>query len=389
MSREIRNQRILDLAKKLPGREDPTDQSRGYVGWGPEEDYTCEPGRTVYHATWQDFLGAVQTPAREIHDFYFEHHVESEDCACCAGSGKNEKYAELERNFHGPRGWGKNLSQEEIDALAEAGRLGRNVGKGDVTPETLGRHLGPIGHDAINRWILVPVRAKRLGISTDDCFECVGTGKVPVADAVIKLHVWTFDTAAGTSRVDTVQSIAPDEIGEVRQFMEETGWEGVKRRFGWAVSDNMHPEIVYEDDWDTFGSRKPAMKGEPSFRGIDGAYQTWKHYGSGFDTDLNLVFDYKVIAPPEARDQDFAGSQLPERFGLRIWMTHPRKGTDVIVAIREATREDAEDIKEFLRRSFEVHGRHFAWAAGRAFGNEKEREEEPQTEGMALFMPGR
>lgn len=396
MSREIRNQRVLEAVKKLPGRdEEIADASRGYVGWGPHEDAMASDGRTVEHATWQDLLGAIQNPAREVHDFYFAHHVETEECSCCAGSGKNRDYAELEAGFYSSgsgrwRGWGNRLRQEEIDLLIENRRLGR-VSKGEVTPENLYKHLGRIGHDAINRWILTPARAKHLGIPVDDCFECVGTGYIPVSDATIQLHVWTFDIEAGESRVDTALHVPLEEIEEVREFMEKVGWEGVKRRFGWAIGDNMHPDIEYVEDWQAFTERKAKLTGEPSFRGKDGGFPTWQHFHTGPDPDLNLVFSYKVVAPIEARDEMFAGTELPETFGLIIWMTHPRKGTDVVNYVREARREDEPDIKAFLRQSFEVHGRHFAWAAGRAFGNEIERDEPeaPDESSTSIFLPSR
>lgn len=391
MSRDINNQRVLDAARELPGRDDPTDQSRGYTGWGPGEDAMCG-ARAVEHSTWQDMLGAIQNPAREVHDFYFEHYEERETCSCCDGSGKNKDFAELEEGFYSTgrgrwRGWGDRLTQEEVDLLVDKRRLGR-AKKGEVTPQNIRSYQSFIGHDAINRWLLTPVRAKGLGISTDDCFECVGVGKVPVSGATVRLHAWTFDVDAGSSRVDTAMHVSLSELDEVRGFLEQVGWEGVKRRFGWAVSDNMHPEIVYEEDWNTFSGRKLRMKGEPSFGGTDGAFPTWKHFHTGKDTDLNLVFDYKIVAPVEARDEVYAGSELPEKFGLRIWMTHPRKGTDVVNVIREATREDAGEIKEFLRQSFEVHGRHFAWAVGREFGNEAAKDSaETQESPLSAFLP--
>lgn len=395
MSREIRNQRVLDAVRKLPGREDPTDQSRGYVGWGPDEDATSG-GRTVEHATWQDLLGAIQNPAREIHDFYFSHHVPSQECPCCAGSGRNKDFAELNSGFYRGgggrwRGWSARLTQEEVDVLVDGNRLWR-AEKEVVTPDNVQKFLEPFGHDEINRWLLTPVRAKALGISTAECFDCVGTGQVPTADAAVRLYAWTFDAAAGTSRVDTAENVPLGEIGEIREFMADIGWEGVKRRLGWAVSDNMHPEIVYEDKWQTFGDRTIALKGEPSFWGQDGSHPTWQHFfadHSALDPDMNLVFDYKIVAAENIRDVDFSGSELPEKFGLRLWITYPRKGSDVVIAIRECTREDAAEIKEYLSRSYQVHGRHFAWAVGREFGNEAVASAgEPETEenAMSMFM---
>lgn len=378
MSLEIYNARIDKLAKSLPGRDEAkTDTSRGYVGWGPGEDAACADGRTVVHADWQALLADVQTPAREIHDFYFEAHTPSKPCECCAGSGKNKDYAELAEGFYrfgGGRwaGWGNGkLYQNEIDALLKHRRL--MVREGDVvTPDNLKKYLFHHGHDAINRWILIPVRAENLGISTVDCFECVGTGLIPTDTTKIMLHMWTFDPLSGTSRVDTAKSVAPEELDEVKEFLREIAWEGVKRRFGWVSGDNMHPDIRYEENFRQDPSRPFVNKGwwdsSQQFRSFDHFKSEW---GVDGDPDLNLVFDYRIVADQSHLDDNpFAHSELPEEFTLQVMMTHPRKGADRMLVINGCTPEDSEEIKNWLLKSFEVHGRHFAWAVGRAFGNE-------------------
>lgn len=397
MSRDVYNARITKVAKSLPGRDDDnTDVSRGYVGWGPQEDGMCDIGRYVEHEDWPALLGAIQTPAREIHDFYFEVHTPSENCECCSASGKNKDYAEMAEGFYlhgGGRwaGWGQEkLFQNEIDALVDEGRIRAKDGE-SITPENLKQYLGRMGHDAINRWILIPLRARNLGIDDNDCFECVGTGLIPTDATKILLHAWTFDPEAGTSRCDTAISVQPEELDEIQTFMNEHGWENVKKRFGWATGDNMYPNIRYEENFKLDPNRPFQNRGwwssSQRFESLDEFKHKW---GTDGDHDLNLIFDYRILADrSHLNDNPFAQSELPEEFTLQVLMTHPRKGVDRHLVIHGCTPEDGETIKNWLKASFEVHGRHFAWAAGREFGNEANVEvatEEDAFDPMKMLM---
>lgn len=388
MSREIYNERVAKFGMTLPGRDDEsTDCSRGYVGWGPGEDATCDQGRTVEHADWESALSAIQNPAREIHDFYFHVETPSKKCECCAGSGRNKDYAELYHGFYrhnGGRwaGWGDGpLHQNEIDALLEKGRLGR-AKKGDVTPANVKKYLGLGGHDAINHWILTPIRAANLGLDCNECFDCVGTGLVATAATRISLYMWTFDPMSGTSRVDTAEDVRMEETSEIRDYMADIGWEGVKRRFGWPSGDNMHANIRYEENFRRDPARPFNNKGWWSssmrFNSLDAFKREW---GMGGDPDLNLIFDYRIITDEgHFEDNPFASSELPETFAFQVIMTHPRKGADRTLLIENCSADDGEEIKNWLRQSYEVHGRHFAWAAGREFGNEKRDDAEPEAD---------
>lgn len=399
MSREIYNENVKKVGMTLPGRDDETtDTSRGYVGWGPGEDATCDQGRTVEHPDWPSAHAAMQNPAREIHDFYFDINTPSKKCECCAGSGRSKDYAELAEGFYrfgGGRwaGWGDGkLFQDEVDALVENRRLGREAVKGEVTPENVGRFLGRMGHDAINRWILTPIRAAHLGIDCNECYDCVGTGLIATAPSRISLYIWTVDPMAGTTRVDTAEDVRLDEIDEIREYLNEIGWEATKRRFGWPSGDNMHPNIRYDENFRQDPARPFRTKGwwssSQRFGSLDAFKREW---GMGGDVDLNLIFDYRIITgKAHFADNDFASTELPETFSLQILMTHPRKGADRTLLIENCTSEDADEIKSWLRRSFEVHGRHFAWAAGREFGNEEHREVAPEEPYDAMkFFTGR
>ncbi|RJQ46860.1 MAG: hypothetical protein C4534_02100 [Gaiellales bacterium] len=120
-------------------------------------------------------------------------HRYSTKCPACDGSGHNPATKQIEDDWYDFAGtgrrWSDNLTQDEVDALIEEGRLhdltSRFVrGEGWLptghhpTAEevNLWSRQG-LGHDAINRWICVETRAKRLG-TWGSCERCQGEGEV-------------------------------------------------------------------------------------------------------------------------------------------------------------------------------------------------------------------
>lgn len=392
MSLDAYNSIVTSFAKDLPGREDEaTDTSRGYVGWGPLED-AMDRSRSIEHADWDAVLGAIQNPAREIHDFYFEVETPSVKCDCCAGSGVNKDYEELDRGFYrhgGGRwaGWGERLFQNEIDELVAKKRIGRNAEPGSITPENLKRHLGVMGHDAINRWCVLPIRAKNLGLDCNPCYDCAGTGMTPTDSTKLRLHIWTFNPESGKSRCDSAMDVKMDQVEEIREYLNEIGWEGVRRRFGWASGDNLYSEIRYDSNFKR-AIDQPFVQKDSAKRvwWTDSlAYDSFDEFRREFiggDPDLNLVFDYRILASDShVTDNPYSGSELPEeKFGLALWMSHPRKGASRTILVSNCSEDDGQELKEFLKKSYDVHGRHFAWATGRPFGNEKVAEAEAVSE---------
>lgn len=408
MSEEVHNSRVIKIASSLPGSgcDDDvgyigimTDGSRGSTLWVPDGDETRKPGKTVRHQDWQTGLAALQNPARDIHDFYFEPHIPAETCACCAGSGKNKDFQELFKGFYrsgGGRwaGWGDRiLMDDELDYLHDRGRFGVTPRR-KITGLNYRRYFETFfGTDAVDQWRLTPIRAKHLGISTNDCEECVGKGLSPSAPARISLNVWTFDPAKGTSRVDVIEDVRMDELEEVREYLSQIGWDGVMRRLGWAVGDNLHSAIPYERHRTTYPLRRFKRRSLASF-GDDIAFKTFSQFADRFDLcdpalasdttrfdSLNLVFDCWIHAPDGYEEENpFASSELPENFSLSVWMSHPRKGADRLIFIEDCSRKDGELIRSMLARSFAVHGRHFSWAVGREFGNEDRPEEVEEDE---------
>lgn len=400
MSEEVHNSRVIRISAGLPGLgtgEDlgylgiTTDGSRGWCQWLPDGDAATMPGRTVRHPDWLSGLSAFQNPAREIHDFYFEPHIPAKECECCDGSGKNREYHELYDGFYrhgGGRwaGWGAGpLFDDELDYLHKKGRFG-STPRSRITGFNYRSHIdSPFGMDSVDHWRLTPIRAKHLGISIDDCEECLGKGLSPTGPARITLNVWTFDPVGGTSRVDVVEDVRMDELDDVRDYLAQVGWEGVLRRFGWAVGDNFHYAIPYEERFFPAQGRRFVRRSRSSFAD-NVSYRTFSQFADDYELgdpdrwhrldDLNLVFDCQIHAPEGYQDENpFAASELPDQFSATIWMTHPRKGADRMIFIQECGRDDGDMIRYLLQKSFAVHGRHFSWAVGREFGNEERPDE--------------
>lgn len=117
-------------------------------------------------------------------------------CSACSGTGLNAETKRINDEFYDfdrtGRRWVDNLTQDEVDALVAQGRLAEfthhiELKKGWVpndppthpTAEQVNAwSRGPgMGHDAINRWILVKARAKRLGVY-GECPGCGGEGSI-------------------------------------------------------------------------------------------------------------------------------------------------------------------------------------------------------------------
>lgn len=133
------------------------------------------------HKVWQGFIN----PFNSLR----------ESCPACDGSGQNPETKQISDDWYDfggtGRRWCDQITQDEVDALAKGGRLHDFTshfvpGKGWVAndPPTIptaeqvnawSRGRG-FGHDAINRWICVETRAKRLGVY-GKCPACKGSGE--------------------------------------------------------------------------------------------------------------------------------------------------------------------------------------------------------------------
>lgn len=124
------------------------------------------------------------------------HYKQCKECPFCEGGGLNPESKQISDDWYDfaetGRRWCSQITQDEVDALLDAGRLmgftHRFVkGEGNVRIEpqpiiTAGMVNAwnggqGLGHDAINRWVCVETRCKRLGV-WGYCEHCDGDGEV-------------------------------------------------------------------------------------------------------------------------------------------------------------------------------------------------------------------
>jgi hypothetical protein len=133
-----------------------------------------------------DFDAPVGEPWKGYHCPYV-----GMECGACTGTGLNPATKEIEESFYdlkgnGFRRWCDTITQDEVEALLAADRLRHWDGKAwvriartaeEVNAANVRGGWGDLHHDAINRWILVETRAKRLGVF-GHCPSCNGHGDV-------------------------------------------------------------------------------------------------------------------------------------------------------------------------------------------------------------------
>lgn len=278
-----------------------------YCSWGPHEDYMWKEGdgwnSRVLKNSWHDFGPWQLDEMNEVVNFYFEIGRESKECPTCAGRGYHPDaqwvsesfyrhsspftvptvreteakaimaqfgaaqspgrlcrgsypdYATLARygvafrefcdemKVHGS--WHDRITQDEVDALIEGGRLNDLTKKWTkengwqpkeprpvVTPEMVNaaeRKGGLGGHDAINRSILVEARLKRLEMP-QNCPQCEGDGSVFTADQPhLNLILWVLHPRKGCSRGVEVKNILRQDLPVIRQWLGEAASRNASR----------------------------------------------------------------------------------------------------------------------------------------------------------------
>lgn len=185
-----------------------------YVHWGPHEDYmwTKDGGwnSPVYVASWKEFSWQLDE-LNECVNFYFHIERSAKDCEACGGSGLNPATRELAENFyanHLPYNspewratrWEDKLTPDELEMLTAERR-------------------STTSHDAINRWLLIDHRAKRLGIY-GTCDTCDEQGSIPTEDAGrLCLTLWILHPRKGCSRGVEIQRIERDDLSAVYAWL--------------------------------------------------------------------------------------------------------------------------------------------------------------------------
>lgn len=177
------------------------DLNPGYCGWGPGED-AMRIGETVpVDELWEldDFNECVS--------FYFTVLQAHDDCAC-SGTGLNPAAKKLGDSFY--EGWGNHLTPDEMAALTAENR--------PIARSAANAFSRSLGHDAINRGILIKARHLRLHGSSDIlCAACHGEGAVPRPGSRPRLamRAWMLHPRKGASACLTVDPIREKDLPRV------------------------------------------------------------------------------------------------------------------------------------------------------------------------------
>ena len=247
-----------ELIKSLPNRCAENEATRAYVGWGPYEDYLWNEskgwaGRMVFD-TWTDFhanMANCDDDLNLIIDFYFDVSHESKPCKACGESGYNPGTKHISDTFYdfertGQR-WCDKITQDEVQALVDANRLWdftREIVDGkwcekdppvvpsaaEVNAANARGAPGLRSHDAINRWILIKTRAKRLDV-WGYCEECQGDGTIRLSLDRIELNLWLAHPRKGATRGVHVKEVLETDLQQVRAFLKRS-WRKHQEHFG-------------------------------------------------------------------------------------------------------------------------------------------------------------
>ena len=219
-----------DDAKRLKAEQWQIDLLKlnpSYLSWGPHEDYMWTKGEgwnsSQIHPTWKAFGPWGLDELNECVNFYFSVDRASKECPTCGGDGYHPDAQPVAESFYSHSspngiGWNDKITQDEFKALQKKGRA-----KEFKTVDECNKANGPgargIGHDAINRWILIEARLKRLGLPKT-CPSCEGHGHVFTADkAHASLTLWWLHPRKGCSRGVEITAIEQAELPEVFAFL--------------------------------------------------------------------------------------------------------------------------------------------------------------------------
>lgn len=205
---------------------------------------------------------------------------ESQECKPCDGGGLNPATKQISDDWYDfartGRKWCYDITQDEVDALVKADRLydfthtwksgdgwkPKNPPYIPTAEEVNSWAQYGLGHDAINHWICVEARARRLGVY-GKCEWCNGEGEIWFSDKVKELSERWHDeerygppTGEGWQLWETVSEGSPISPvfateDEFQNFLIGEGYsESAARNFiksGWAMSMVMADGKIYRD----------------------------------------------------------------------------------------------------------------------------------------------
>lgn len=211
-----------------------------YVYWGPYEGYMTDKeggwSSPVFFDKWGDF-GWTLDEYNECVNFYFEVSRKSVECETCGGNGYHALAQEVVNTFYEhqcerigkPRwmAWHNQITDDECQALIDAGRHPPGTTAQELNLQEGAK--GFLGHDGINRGILIEARLKRLGIPIT-CEVCHGHGEVFTApSAHVSLVLWILHPRKGCSRGVEVKHIEREDLPAVKGWLANAAIRNAER----------------------------------------------------------------------------------------------------------------------------------------------------------------
>lgn len=193
-----------------------------------------------FFESWKKFGPWLLDDLNECVNFYFTIDRKNNECVECGGDGYNKESRHIVNSYYAFNGgipWKYHITQDEVQALVDQGRLNQftcDKEEGYVpTAEEINkkeRESKGFGvHDAINRWILIDTRLKRLGIEKT-CKTCQGNGYVYVEDvARVSLTLWILHPRKGCSRGIEVNNITQDDLPKIFEWLNRANERNMKR----------------------------------------------------------------------------------------------------------------------------------------------------------------
>lgn len=218
-----------------------------YPYWGPGNDYMCKKkdgswDSSIYLDNFSDIWELDEL--NEVVNFYFEVFRESKDCDSCDRLGVNPETKQIHEDFYdfenrGTR-WCDNITQDEFEALVKEGRIHgpfdektkkwappppectvELVNEVNRKASGLSHEFGCVYHDAINRWILIKQRAKRLEVY-GLCKHCKGKGYIYTKDkAQVSLGLWVLHPRKSCSRGVEINNIQKKDLPKVFKYLKK------------------------------------------------------------------------------------------------------------------------------------------------------------------------
>lgn len=206
----------LNMLKKNPD----------YLNWGNYEDYMIKKEKGWDSPVELDTIKELWEldDLNELVNFYFNIYRKNEECRECKGSGYNRETNQISEDWYdfdkkGTR-WCDKITQDEVDVLWNKGRL-RDFKEKPTAEQVNEWEKKRLGHDAINRYICIEQRARRLGVY-GHCSICKGKGYNYTEDKVhLGLQMWFIHPRKGASRGVYLKNIEKEDVPDVIKYLKE------------------------------------------------------------------------------------------------------------------------------------------------------------------------